>query len=746
VLPVIAPPPSLLDRWQTPTLIIIFVGLLVYLDRFSTSYLGHFHQMVIGWGALGILYVMYFFRKSRSMPLRMTFILISAFLAFRYMYWRSTESLMYTGPADFIGMTALYLAELYAFVIHFLGMLLNAWPLKQPQIDPPVDQSTWPTVDIFIPTYNESDDIIRVTTIAAMQMDYPKDKFHVHILDDGGTMAKRQHSENGMSAWERHYRLRRMAEGLGARYITRPLNLQAKAGNVNHALKHTDGDLVLILDCDHIPTRDMLRRTIGFFMADPKLFLVQTPHFFINPTPVEKNLGGISNPPGENDMFYRVIHPGLDFWGASYFCGSAAMLRRTHVMENGGLSGKTITEDAETAFALHGRGYRSVYFERPMVCGLSPESYDDYVIQRQRWAQGMLQMFLLSNPLFTKGLTLAQRVCYFNSCFFWFFGIVRFIYFIAPATFLLFGLQIYAASWLQILAFVLPYVLSGWIVMDFFYSRARQPFFSEVYESVQSMFLMPAVLSVFINPTKPTFKVTPKGQMLERESLNPMSVSFLLVIAINLLALSMAIYKWFDYPMLRDVIAVTAVWSLYNLFLALVSLGAFWERKQIRNHHRIGSDGVISVTVPRLRETFDGEIMDVSLKGIGFKIKTDAVFQSMERVTLDVCDSDGHTYQFDARLQRVAANGGDIFCGSEFMHADPCDPQAIRFVFGDSDRWMRLWMRKQEMKGTFRNLLHFIGLGMRGMKGSGQMLVDRVLYLYRMIVSALRRYAATYLR
>lgn len=733
-----------MHRWQTHAAIFTFVGCLVYLDRFATAYLGQTHQMIIGWGCLAVLAVMYLFRKSRSMPLRMAFILVAAFLSFRYMYWRTTESLTLTGPADFVGMTALYLAEVYGAIIHFFGMLLNAWPLKQPSMDPPEDRSLWPSVDIFIPTYNEDDEIIRVTTIAALQIDYPRDKLNVFILDDGGTLAKRNHAQTGMTAWDRHYRLRRMATELGARYITRPRNEQAKAGNVNHALAHTAGDLVLILDCDHVPTRDILRRTIGYFVADPKLFLVQTPHFFINPTPVEKNLAGVANPPGENDMFYRVIHPGLDFWGASYFCGSAALLRRSHLMEQGGLSGKTITEDAETAFALHSRGYRSVYFERPMVCGLSPESYDDYIIQRQRWAQGMLQMFLLNNPLFTPGLTWAQRLCYFNSCFFWFFGIVRFIYFIAPATFLLFGLRIYNASWLQIAAYVLPFVISGWIVMDFFYSRARKPFFSEVYESVQAMFLIPAVISVFINPEKPTFKVTPKGRQLDKETLSPMSMTFLVVIVINAAALIMAAIKWVEYPILRDVIAVTGGWTIYNLVLALISLGAFWEGRQIRNHHRIESDGEITVVAPRLRERLAGKVRDVSLRGVGIEIQTDRVLKPMERVTLEARDSDGNLFQFDAELKRIRASDGRIICGAEFTHKDPCNPDAIRFTFGDSDRWMRLWQRKQETGGTARMLWHFIRLGGRGLRASSRMLWDHMRGFYdQRALPRMRRLAAS---
>ena len=66
---------------------------------------------------------------------------------------------------------------------------------------------------------------------------------------------------------------------------------------------------------------------------------------------------------------------------------------------------------------LHKRGYKSVYIPRPMVCGLSPETFDDFILQKSRWAQGMAQIFVLSNPLFEKGLSFYQKICYFNSSF-----------------------------------------------------------------------------------------------------------------------------------------------------------------------------------------------------------------------------------------------------------------------------------------------------------------------------------------
>lgn len=721
-----------LQKW----LPLAFMAALLYLVFFAQNYFDADRQAVTGWGSLLLMAVLYKLRMFQRPPWRVVFMLLAGYLAIRYILWRTLQTLIYTGPLDFLGMALLYLAEIYGLILLFLGMFVNLWPLTGRPTILPKDATNLPVVDVFVPTYNESDEIIRVTVIAATQMEYPKDRLRIHICDDGGTLNKRSQPASQEAAWERYFRLRQMADELGVNYITRETNAHAKAGNVNHALNHTDGELFLVLDCDHVPTTNMLKRTVGYFLADPKLFLVQTPHFFINPTPVEKNLVGVGNPNGENDMFYRTIHPALDFWNASYFCGSAAVLRRSHVMEIGGISGKTITEDAETAFQLHAKGYNSIYVEQPMVCGLSPESYDDYVLQRTRWAQGMLQMFILNNPLFTPGLNWPQRVCYFNSCFFWFFGLSRFLYFIAPALFLIFGMKIYHASGGQVIAYILPYVLSVHLIMDFLYSKARQPFFSEIYESVQAMFLLPAVIEVCLNPHKPTFKVTPKGQTQANVSLNPLAVTFLIIIVVNVVALVLAVIKWVEYPLLRAVTLVTGGWCLYNFYLAMVTLGAFWERKQIRHFHRIEVAGKIEVTFPRLNYTTQADLTDISLQGIGFKVQVPYPLVPQERVFieayhLDAFDTRGQTFQFEGKIMRLLPqkDGSGYACGSELMLNREKYIEAINYVYGDSERWLELWDKKSNAKGVPKMLWYFFKTGLKGTVQSTVMFLAQLVTL-----------------
>jgi cellulose synthase (UDP-forming) len=695
--------------------VIIAAGLLLYMVNLREAHFGQVLQLVSGWACVVLLLTIGRFPSTRRNAWRLVFILVAAYHTLRYLWWRSFETLLYTNPVDFIGMSLLFAAEVYSITLHLLGLFVNVWPLEREPVPMPTDRMSWPTVDVLIPTYNEDPEIVRLTALAATQIDYPKHLLRVYICDDGGTMEKRAQPERGTAAWERRYRLKEIATEVGANYITRETNRSAKAGNLNHALHNSKGDFVLFLDCDHVPTAEILQRTLGYLIADPKVFLVQTPHFFVNAAPAETAMGGGAPVPDESEMFYRVIQPGLDSWGASYFCGSAAVMRRTYLMEVGGMSGQSITEDAETAFELHRRGYHSVYVNHPMVCGLAPESYADYMLQHTRWAQGMVQIFILHDPLFVPGLSIAQRLCYFNCCLFWFFGIARVIYFLAPSAFLIFGLSIYHAAAPQIVAYALPFVFSTFVVTDFLFGKMRRPFFSEIYESVQSVFLAPAVISTMRHPHKPAFKVTPKGMGMQAEQLNSLSLVFFGLLCLNLAAAVSGATRFWTQVEFRDVISVTLIWSVYNVYLCVVSIGALWERRQVRQHHRLAVAGTGMIQFPRLNKRVEVELVNLSVTGLGCLAKLDFEVKDRERVVIEASGSEGLVNQFEGEVKRVARSGGKTFCGVQFFHAESSYADLVRFVYGDSERWVKVW----DIRSRGIPLLDlFWGLGKMGARGS----------------------------
>src|SRR5262249_31699853 len=154
-------------------------------------------------------------------------------------------------------------------------------------------------------TFGEPLDVIRATVLAALNIDWPKNRFHVFVLDDG------KRSE-----------VHALAEMCGAGYIARLDNQGAKAGNINNALGKTSGEYIAVFDSDHIPTRSFLQVTMGWFVADSRLAMVQTPHHFYSADPFERNLGTFRRVPSEGELFYGVVQDGNDFWNSAFFCGS----------------------------------------------------------------------------------------------------------------------------------------------------------------------------------------------------------------------------------------------------------------------------------------------------------------------------------------------------------------------------------------------------------------------------------------
>jgi len=484
-------------------------------------------QALIAYGLVGLIIL---FRKledrntrnngdiERRRLLRILILITAFFVSMRYFAWRQQETIQYYDLFSFICMIILFLAEFYGIAISFLGSFVNVQGRKREHIPVPSDPDKVPTVDIMVPSYNEPQEMLEITLLAALQVDYPQDKLNVCLLDDGGTLGRRNSDdpERARSSQERYDELTAMCERIGATYLTREKNNHAKAGNVNAALEKTNGEFVLILDADHVPSRDILQRTVGHAVDDPKIFLVQTPHFFINPDPIEKNLETYGKMPGENEMFYGVIQEGLDFWDASFFCGSAALIRRKYLLEVGGISGDSITEDAETAFLLHARGYRSAYVNRPMIAGLQPETYSGFVVQRMRWAQGMVQIFILKNPLFFKGLKPWQRLGDTSSAGFWFFPFARATFLVAPSAYLFFGLKIYEANMTEFFSYAIPHLVGALIVTDYLFGRYRWALVSELYELMQSLYSLPAIVEVIKSPRSPEFAVTPKGEFMDQ--------------------------------------------------------------------------------------------------------------------------------------------------------------------------------------------------------------------------------------
>ena len=503
--------------------------------------------------------------------MRPLIIFLSCFASMRYFYWRVSSTISFDSRADLAVSLVLLLAETYGLVILFLGYFQTI----EVQTRTPIAGSKLPTVDILIPTYNETVDIVRRTVIAASAIDYPHKK--VYVLDDGHRRA-----------------IQVMAEDLGAAYMSRPDNEHAKAGNLNYALQRTDGELIATFDADHAPVRGFLNKVVGFF-EDPRVALVQTAQHFFNPDPFERNLKLTGKIPPEQHFFYHVIQRGNDFWNSAFFCGSCAVLRREALEAAGGFKMQTVTEDVHTSMELHSRGWLSVYLPMALAAGLATETYRAHVQQRMRWARGMAQILRTDCPLLKRGLALEQRLNYFNAMLHFFFGAPRLIMVLAPLAFLLFGVHPIKADVTAVIAYILPHIGLSMIANSAISRNYRHSFSAGVYEVSIAPYAAAVTLLALINPKLGKFNVTDKGTNLETARFDYATAwPTLVLLGLSALALMVAfparilLYGRHGGDTAElDAILVNGVWAVANFIILIAAACVAYEQPQRRAAPRV---------------------------------------------------------------------------------------------------------------------------------------------------------------
>ncbi len=673
-------------------------------------------QALLGVCALAGVFVLRPFVDNRVV--RLTLLGVASVIVLRYWFWRLFDTL--PAPDDQFSYAAaliLFLVETYLIGVFFLSCFVVSDPVTH-QRPKPVKVRDLPTVDILIPTLNEPVELLAVTLAAAKNISYPAPLLNVVLCDDGGTDERCLDMDPAVSfpARQRRDELTALCNKLGVIYRTRSENRNAKAGNLTDALTGFDGELVAIFDADHAPSRDFLARTVGYFFEDDGLALVQTPHFFLNSDPISRNLKLPRNTPPENELFYSLMHRGLDRWGGAFFCGSAAVLRRAAIDSVGGISGKTITEDAETAMMIHCKGWRSMYVDHAMVAGLQPESFASFLQQRGRWATGMMQLLVTRNPFFVRGLSFWQRLCYLNSMSYWMFPVVRLALVLAPLVYLFFGLEIVVTTAPEAVAYMGSYIAIGYLVQNTLFSNVRWPFLSEIYELAQAPYLIRAVGNAILRPRSARFKVTSKDETITSNRLSEVSRPLLILFLLMLAGIGALIWRWNAYPGDRDVLKIVGAWAIFNTLLVGASLRALVEFRQRRVAPRV--DGI---NCPAVAEMISDSgdpvevpcvINDISYRGLRVSIPPRAANRDIgrpsmgDRFRIVPVQTVGfeHAAAIQCEIVNTGSSEGRLVLGAEFSGSQDAGAYftIAGLLNGDSRRWQEI---RRFQTATRRSLL-----------------------------------------
>ena len=515
---------------------------------------------------------------------RMVGAAVTAALLLRYMWWRTFESLPeWEGTVGNLAAYAFYVVEMLSSVaglllIHVLSKTVHRG--READEHPPTSfPGGPPLIDVFIPTYNEKEDILYRTIVGALNQEYPR--YRVWVLDD-----KRRPS------------MKALAESLGANYLTRHENSHGKAGNMNNGLRHVFAldeppDIIAVLDADFVPTPRFLWRACAL-MHDPKVAVVQTPQHFFNPDPIQLNLGGTRVVPDEQRFFFDVILASKDAHGTAFSCGTSALVRASFLREIGGFPTESVTEDLLLSLKASGLGLVTRYLNEPLSVGLAPEGLQEYLTQRGRWCLGTMQIVRTRwGPFSTGGgVPLKMRLHTVDTVLFWTVGsLIRILSLLVPILYWWTGLVVIQSDLASIISHLGPYWLwcvtfLGWV------SRGTNvPVIAEAMSLLVCTEALKASVVGLLGSKDQKFKVTAKGATRGATAVQWGIVRwYLLLIALTLGGILVSALEGPQAGTPAQIEAMNLFWSVYNVCTLLVACLICVERPRFRREERFDAD------------------------------------------------------------------------------------------------------------------------------------------------------------
>lgn len=503
-----------------------------------------------------------FFLGDRDSPWwRRAAVVAALFLIGRYLYWRFTTTVPWgEATSGAVYMQVVAFIEL-AWLLEMTHSYMYFWapggrPVATGHLATVAARLESASVDVFIPTYNEGEEVLERTILAARCIRWDG-KVTISVLDDD------------RRAW-----VGELCQRLGVRSITRPDNRGAKAGNINHALPHTDGDFILVLDADFLAHPDAVRRLMPA-MHDSTVAVAQAAQHFYNQDPIMQALRTSQYHGDDQRLFFDCILPARDRGGYAFFCGTCALIRRSALMEAGGLPSGSVTEDILFSVQLRQRGYQTKVVNTRVATGLAAESLHAFFVQRCRWARGAIQLLYLRTGLLSGRLTLRERLAFFPV--YWILSpVVRVASLVIPQLYLLFAwVPLQNAAVGQLVWYQGPLLVAMMTIPAFFYPRRWSPLVNSVWADVIAIRLLPSVLWYLACPFLDTrFHVTPKGRKAgSAPSEDLMGVAVAASVIFTLIALLVGPFGRWDDPY----VSVSMFWAALNLLRLLGVLAVLWS-------------------------------------------------------------------------------------------------------------------------------------------------------------------------
>ena len=624
-----------------------------------------------------ILLFTYMISKQKK-EYRKFLIVVNGFVCIVYIIWRFFTIPINSGITSFILGVTLFSAELLGLIafFNFNYLFTKKYKLELKTLED-FNKSNIPYVDVLICTYNEPLNLLEKTIAACTNLKYPHGKFKIHVCDDG-----------------RRSELKDLCKSYNVNYITRNDNEGAKAGNINNALKHLKGDLFAVLDADMIPKKEFLLKTVGYFSNENMAF-VQTPQVYYNQDMYQYNLS--KDIPNEQDFFMRDVQEARAVRNSVLHVGTNALFRRDFINEIGGYPTCSITEDMAVGMLLQSKGYDSVLVNEELVLGLSATTFNELVKQRDRWCRGNIQVLRHFNPLFTKGLTLGQKITYFDGGVYWFSSLQKLIYIACPIIFLITSKPIIDAPINTLLNIYIPFIFGQILIYNTLSPGNRKLRWSHFYDTAMAPHISISIIKEILC-LKTKFNVTSKEIHNDKMQFQlAVAMPHIFILIISTIAWIISTLLVLSCKMQFEAYLLNMSWSIYNFIGSLTSIHAAYQKPIYRASERIIVNENINVKCSYKDNKFDAKVLDISEQGIGLKINNKIDFQLSDEIVFNLQDT-----SFNCTISRMTNN----LLGLKFNNLSAKQMRLVMSIFTDNMQAYHKLNRTQEYVVPEKEIFH----------------------------------------
>lgn len=532
---------------------------------------------------------------------------------------------------------------------------------------PTIPDEWFPDVDVFIATHNESEEILFKTANACTYMKYPdKSKVHIFFCDDGNRPS-----------------VKALADKIGIGYIGLANNKEAKAGNLNNAIKQTSSPLIATFDADMIPTSEFLMEMVPYFFLprmkkdengkwvereheeideDEKIGFIQSPQSFYNPDLFQYNLYSEGRVPNEQDYFFRQVNVGRNSSNSPIYAGSNTIILREALLEVGGICTGTITEDFETGLLIEAKGYTCYAVEKSLAKGLAPTTIGGLIKQRERWARGCIFSLRRHHIILNPSIPFRIKTSYMASRSYWDSFLRRFIYIVSPILFVLLGIPSVVCDVKELIFIWLPAYLLYSITLKVTSGNIRNTRLSNAIDTIMFPYLMIPILAETFHIHKQEFVVTDKNRAQDGSKDKLLALPHAILFVFSMIALVLSMKDLLMYGAWGAVIVI--YWLFVNSTSLLLAIFFMLGRKNIRNSERFIAKVPVTLTIDDLPYNVFTE--DISEGGLSVIFPTAVYISEDEVIEAEISDK-GYSAKMKIKIASVISlknNLGHKYCFS----------------------------------------------------------------------------------